>query len=69
MSQDITAFQDALACDDEARAVFGWLAPTHRAEFEAWILEAREPHVRLERVAQAVDMLAGRSNRGPVRMN
>jgi uncharacterized protein YdeI (YjbR/CyaY-like superfamily) len=57
---DMTAFQDALACDDDARALFHWLAPGHRAAFEAWILEVGDPAGRLARVSQAVEILAGR---------
>lgn len=60
MGQDMMAFQDALACDDEARTVYSWLAPAHRAEFEAWIVSAASEAARRARIGAVVDMLAGR---------
>jgi uncharacterized protein YdeI (YjbR/CyaY-like superfamily) len=60
MGQDLNLFEDALACDDEARGLFGWLPETHRAEFIAWIRSAKTETAQRGRIGAAVDILAGR---------
>jgi Bacteriocin-protection, YdeI or OmpD-Associated len=60
MGQDMNLFEDALACDDEARAVFSWLPAAHRAEFVGWIRSATTETAQRRRIGAAVDILAGR---------
>lgn len=54
--------EDAVSCDEAARSAYRWLAPAHRASFARWIEEVAEPAARRARVAQAVDILAGRDS-------
>jgi uncharacterized protein YdeI (YjbR/CyaY-like superfamily) len=51
---------DALACDDEAKRLYAWLTPNHRAEFLSWIGSAPTHSDLLKRVSATVDILAGR---------
>ncbi len=48
----------ALAQVPQAQAVFEGLAPSHRREYVAWIVEAKAEATRQRRVAQAVAKLA-----------
>jgi hypothetical protein len=47
----------ALAGDDEARAAFEALAPSHRKEFARWVGEAKREATRTQRVAKTLEML------------
>ena len=47
----------ALACDEEARQVYGSLSYTHRREYAEWVAEAKRPETRVRRAAKAVDLL------------
>jgi uncharacterized protein YdeI (YjbR/CyaY-like superfamily) len=67
MMQDMSeALVTALARDQEARATFAWMAPSHRDAFSGWVQAASGETEQRKRVRQAVDMLAGRD---PVRRN
>jgi uncharacterized protein YdeI (YjbR/CyaY-like superfamily) len=60
MTTVVDILEDALSCDEVAKRTYGWLAPAHRASFVRWIEEAAEPSGRRARVAEAVEILAGR---------
>ncbi len=53
-----------LALDDEARAFFSGLAPSHRKEWVRWVEEAKKPETRAARIAKTVESVrAGRKAR------
>jgi uncharacterized protein YdeI (YjbR/CyaY-like superfamily) len=60
-------FEDAVSCDEAACSAYQWLAPAHRASFVRWIEQVADPSARRARVAEAVDILAGRDSRPVVR--
>lgn len=60
MCATINAFQDALACDPDAKALYEDLGGAHRTAFHEWITEPPVVSERLARVAEAIDILAGR---------
>lgn len=67
MSATMDMFEDAVSCDEAARSAYRWLAPAHRASFVRWIEEVADPSARRARVAEAVDILAGREARAVLR--
>ena len=54
----------AAAFDDDVRAFFDGLAPSHRKEWVRWVEEAKKPETRAARVEKTVDSLrAGKRSR------
>ena len=54
----------AAAFDDDVRALFDGLAPSHRKEWVRWVEEAKKPETRAARVEKTVESLrAGRKSR------
>ena len=54
----------AAALDDDARAFFDGLAPSHRKEWVRWVEEAKKPETRAARVEKTAEALrAGRRTR------
>ena len=54
----------AAALDDDARAFFEGLAPSHRKEWVRWVEEAKKPETRAARVERTAEALrAGRRTR------
>ena len=54
----------AAAFDDDVRAFFDGLAPSHRKEWVRWVEEAKKPETRAARVEKTVESLrAGRKTR------
>jgi uncharacterized protein YdeI (YjbR/CyaY-like superfamily) len=49
--------QKALAADEQARAFFERLAPSHRRNYVGWITSAKRAETRARRVAEAVRLL------------
>ena len=47
----------ALERDDEARAAFDRLPPSHRREYADWIREAKREETRRRRAGEAVERL------------
>jgi hypothetical protein len=60
MCATLNAFNDALSCDQDAKALYDSLGHGHRAAFHEWITEPPVTAERLARVAEAVNILAGR---------
>ncbi len=61
-----TALPDDLAAalDDDARAFFDGLAPSHRKEWVRWVEEAKKPVTRAARITRTVEALReGRKTR------
>ena len=54
----------AAALDEDARAFFDGLAPSHRKEWVRWVEEARKPETRVARIEKTAEALrAGRRTR------
>jgi len=54
----------AAAFDDDARAFFDGLAPSHRKEWVRWVEEAKKPETRAARVEKTVESIrAGKKTR------
>ena len=54
----------AAALDDDARAFFDGLAPSHRKEWVRWVEDAKKPETRAGRVEKTAEALrAGRKTR------
>jgi hypothetical protein len=54
----------AAAFDDDVRAFFDGLAPSHRKEWVRWVEEAKKPETRKARVDRTVESLrAGKKSR------
>ena len=54
----------AAAFDDDVRAFFDGLAPSHRKEWVRWVEEAKKPETRAARVGKTVESLrAGKKTR------
>jgi hypothetical protein len=54
----------AAALDDDVRAFFDGLAPSHRKEWVRWVEEAKKPETRAARIEKTVESLrAGRKTR------
>ena len=54
----------AAALDDDARAFFDGLAPSHRKEWVRWVEDAKKPETRAARVEKSAEALrAGRKTR------
>jgi hypothetical protein len=54
----------AAAFDDDVRAFFDGLAPSHRKEWVRWVEEAKKPETRAARVEKTVESLrAGKRTR------
>jgi len=54
----------AAAFDDDVRAFFDGLAPSHRKEWVRWVDEAKKPETRQTRIEKTVESLrAGRKTR------
>ena len=54
----------ATAFDDDVRAFFDGLAPSHRKEWVRWVEEAKKPETRAARVQKTVESLrAGKRTR------
>jgi Bacteriocin-protection, YdeI or OmpD-Associated/Domain of unknown function (DUF1905) len=54
----------AAAFDDDVRAFFDGLAPSHRKEWVRWVEEAKKPETRAARVEKTVESLrAGKKSR------
>lgn len=54
----------AAAFDDDVRAFFDGLAPSHRKEWVRWVEEAKKPETRAARVEKTVESLrAGKKTR------
>ena len=54
----------AAALDEDARAFFDGLAPSHRKEWVRWVEEARKPETRAARIEKTAEALkAGRKTR------
>jgi Bacteriocin-protection, YdeI or OmpD-Associated/Domain of unknown function (DUF1905) len=54
----------AAALDEDARAFFDGLAPSHRKEWVRWVEEAKKPETRATRVGKTAEALkAGRRTR------
>jgi hypothetical protein len=54
----------AAALDEDARAFFDGLAPSHRKEWVRWVEEAKKPETRAARVERTAEALkAGRRTR------
>lgn len=51
---------EAIAANDEARARFDALAPSHRREHADYVAEARREETRQRRAKQTIDRLLGR---------
>ena len=49
--------QARLAKDSRANTFFNSLSFTHRKEYVAWIIEAKRPETRAQRVSQAIEKL------------
>ena len=60
MRQDLSALNDALKCDDDARQTFVWIGENYQQEFLGWIKSAMTEYESSQRVQVVVDMLAGR---------
>ena len=50
-------FQAALAANDEARRTYDTLPPGRQREYLEWLIEAKRPQTRAQRIAQAVEWL------------
>ena len=54
----------AAALDEDARAFFDGLAPSHRKEWVRWVVEAKKPETRAARIEKTAEALkAGRRTR------
>ena len=54
----------AAALDEDARAFFDGLAPSHRKEWVRWVEEAKKPETRAARIAKTAESLrAGKKTR------
>ena len=54
----------AAAFDDDVRARFDALAPSHRKEWVRWVEEAKKPETRAARVEKTVESIrAGKKTR------
>ena len=54
----------AAALDEDARAFFDGLAPSHRKEWVRWVEEAKKPETRATRIERTAEALkAGRRTR------
>jgi hypothetical protein len=54
----------AAALDEDARAFFDGLAPSHRREWVRWVEEAKKPETRAARIERTAEALkAGRKTR------
>ena len=54
----------AAAFDDDVRAFFDGLAPSHRKEWVRWVEEAKKPETRAARIERTVESLrAGKKTR------
>jgi uncharacterized protein YdeI (YjbR/CyaY-like superfamily) len=48
---------EALARDDQARAAFERLPPSHRREYASWVAEAKRAETRARRAASTLERL------------
>jgi hypothetical protein len=60
MCATLNAFKDALSCDHDAKVLYENLGQAHRVAFHEWMTEPAATTDRLARVAEAVNILAGR---------
>lgn len=51
-------FTKALSRNAKARSVFDGFSPSHRFEYLEWIVEAKRPETRANRIAQAIQWLS-----------
>lgn len=58
------ALEQELAKDQEAAETFAWMTHALQGEFIGWIKSARDEVERTQRLAESVDMLAGRNGFG-----
>ncbi len=58
----ISDLDSYLAQNPELKKIFDTLPPSHQAEYQKWIAEAKNLETRQKRIIKAAEMIAAKSN-------